>query len=766
MTEEKTNKTACPNCNTVYKLPDGFTGKIVTCKRCGVKFKATEGKSGRTCPIVGKLALKYGLITQEQLASALAFKESSHSSAGKEIPLEKILFDKGYITDEQLELLNFSEKYWQIRQLSNGFCAIAINKKILTPADAEAALTIQSAAFTQFQTIRRVSDILVETGKITLDQKEALLIAQGRLGSARTDKGKTEGEKSPASTPKTGKAPHPADTVTAPGKEARAIPETESKKENSEATARKRVSRDGAFELTVSADRLTAMIRPTGARETVYSVSHIHELLATEKITHGIVDEGTIIAYLKTGALEGNSLTVAHGTPPRPGTDATIIYHLHTGEKAEKTTPLGAIDYKDRGQLPHVNKGGLLAEKTPAVPGEPGMNVYGERLLPPKTTDPPLRNGAGTVLSADGLKLTAETAGQPKITFGGRLSVLTELKIDGDLDFRTGHVNFDGNIIVTGCVQSGFRVEGHHLTANEIAGATVKVTGDIKVTGGIIGADINCQGNIQAKYIRDARISSYGNITVLKEVADSTIETSGSCIVSGGKILASKISAKQGIQSRDIGTEMSAPSKLAIGVDAHIEQEIDGIRNVILKREERQRQLKTKLATMDVEEQTLHQRIAQLAQVQDRSLVEKRSLLAGIDTLKITNPDGAVSDIHKKIEELDQKAQAAETELVALFEKQDLTEKQMQEMELERKLLKEELEELKEEKRSILEWSKKQKSVAAVAVGGQIHAGTLISGVHTKIQLREMLNHVRIQEVKVTDPDAAVEWEMRISPLK
>lgn len=766
MTEEKTNKTACPNCNTVYKLPDGFIGKIVTCKRCGVKFKATEGDSRKTSPIIGKLAVKYGLITQEQLASALAVQEASHSPSGQVPPLEEILFDKGYITDQQLELLNLSQKYWQVSQLSNGFCAIAISRKIITPADAEAALKIQSGAFTQFQTIRGVSDILVETGKITLDQKEALLIAQGRLGTSHTGKEKTEGEKSPGAMPKTNRATPPADTVTAPVKEATAITETESKKEDFQATARTGVSREGGFELIVSADRLTATIRPTGTRGTAHGVPQVHDLLATGKITHGIIDDEHIIAYMKTGALEGKPLTVAHGSPPRPGINAAVKYHIHTGEKTQDMPTGGIFDYRDRGQLPHVNKGELLAEKIPAIPGDPGMDVYGQILLAPKTVDQPLRNGAGTVLSADGLKLTAETAGQPKITFGGRLSVLTELKVDGDLDFKTGHVNFDGNIIVTGCVQSGFRVEGHHLTAGEIAGATVKVTGDIKVTGGIIGSTINSQGNIQAKYIRDARISSYGNITALKEIADSTIETSGNCIVSNGKILASRISAKQGIQSRDIGTEMSAPSRLAIGVDAHIEQEIGEIKNAILKREEKRSQLKTKLAMLDVEEQTLHQRITQLAQVQDRSLVEKRSLLASIDTLKATAPDGTVSDTEKNIEELDRKAQAAETELAALFEKQDQTEKRMQEMERERKFLKEELEEYKEEKQSIVEWSKKQKAVAAVAVGGQIHAGTLISGVHTKIHLREMFRHVRIHEVKVTDPDVAAEWEMRISPLK
>ncbi|MFH0730127.1 MAG: FapA family protein [Pseudomonadota bacterium] len=752
MTEEKTHKTACPNCNTVYKLPDSFMGKVVSCKRCGAKFKATDGDSRKTYPLVGKLALKYGLITQEQLESALTFQTTTHSLPEQEISLDKILFAKGYITEEQLELLNLSQKYWQVSQLSNGFCTVAINKKMISPADAEAALKSQSAAFTQYRTIRRVSDILVETGKMTPEQKETVLAAQGRLGPTHAGHLKMEGENAVSGTEIPSKRITPAIT--------------ESEKEKMQARSQAGFAQNGEFELIVSEDRLTAIIRPAGGRGVANSVSYVHELLAAGNITHGILPDPKIIAYMETDALEGKPLTVAHGTPPKPGTNATIRYHMDTGEKSDKTQTVGIIDYRDRGQLPHVNKGELLAEKIPAVPGEPGVDVYGAKLAPPKSLDQNLRNGAGTVLSVDGLRLTAETAGQPKITFGGRVSVLTELKIDGDLDFKTGHVDFDGNIIVTGCVQSGFRVKGHHLTANEIAEADIKVTGDITVAGGIIGATINSQGNIQAKYIKDAKISTYGNITVTKEIADSTIETSGSCIVGGGKIFASTISAKQGIQSKDIGTEMSPPCKLAIGVDAHIEQEIAGIKNAILKREEKRNQLKAKLGMLDVEEQNLHQKITQLAQVQDRSLVEKRSILAGLEKLKTTAPAGAVANAGKKIQELDQKAQSAEAELSVMFETQDQIEKQMQEIELERKHLKEELAELKEGKQSIIEWAKTRKAVAAVTVSGQIHAGTLISGVHTKTHLREMLSHVRIHEVKLTDPDAPVEWEIRLSPIK
>lgn len=772
MTEEKTNKTACPNCNTIYKLPSAMMGKVVTCKRCGTKFKAEESAPHKTYPAIAKLALRYQLITQEQLDSALEHYETVASMPGKELPFEKILFEKGYIDGTQLELLSLSYKYWQVNQLSNGFCVIAINKKIITQADAETALKAQSVAFSQHRIVRRVSDILIEAAKITPQQRDIVLAAQGRLGPEHPSPEKSGADKAPA---EAAMPVHPADSAKAVSPSP-AAPSTEketpepagspAEEERSPFQSHAAIPEGGEFEIFVPEDGLSAILRPTGGQGAANSLSYIHGLLEDEKIIHGIIPDNLILAYMESGALEGKPLTIAQGTPPKPGRDAVIKYYVETGDKKEKVALMGAIDYRDRGQLPHVNKGDLLAKKIPAVPGEPGTNVYGQNLLPPKVVDQPIRNGSGTLLSADGMTLTAETAGQPKITFGGRLSVVTELKIDGDVDFKTGHVSFDGNVVVTGCVQSGFRVEAHHLTANEISGAIIKATGDVKVAGGIISAQINSQGNIEAKYIRESKLSAYGNISAAKEIADSTIETSGSCVVASGRLFASSISAKQSIQAKDIGTETSAPCKLAIGVDAHIEQELDGLKKAISKREEKREQLKMKLGMLDVEQQTMHQKITQLAHVQDRSQVEMRTTRENLAKLKSTAPDIAVADAERKIKELEQKAMAAETELNSLFDRQEQVEKRMAEIEHERKQLKGELEEFKEEKQSIIEWSKQQKTVSAVAVSGQIHAGTFITGVYTKTRIRELLSRVRIQEVKLSDPDADNEWEMRISPIK
>ncbi|MDX9786602.1 MAG: FapA family protein [Desulfobacterales bacterium] len=745
MTDTKTAKTACPHCGTVYKLPERFISKAVLCKRCGQNFKAVSGESPKTYPIIGKLALKYGLIQQEQLEAALAY-QAAHASDENKIRLETVFLEKGYLSEQQLSLLHFAEKYWHASQLARGYCAVAVARKLITRKDADEALKAQSTAFSNMRTIRKISDILIESGKITAEQRDAVLAEQGRLGPAAASPLTETEEATPGSAAKADKA---------------TVDEPAGRPETKEPPVGK-----GDFEVIVSQDLLTATLQPFGRKPATNTLEHIHRLLQARNITTGILSDSDIETYLKTDAPKGHSLIVARGTPPTPGTNAVLKYHFEAGKTAGKMIAGGKIDYRDHGEVPRVKKGDLLIEKTPITPGAPGINVHGASIPAPKPVDVKLRQGSGTKLSEDGLKLIALTNGQPKMTFGGRLCVLTELRIDGDVDLKTGHVDFDGNIVVTGCVQAGFRVHAHHLTAKEIMGAEIKATGNIKVTGGIIGAVINSQGNIEAKYIKSAQIASFGDISVLKEITDSTIETSGACRVANGKILASTISAKQGIFAQDIGTDVSTPCRLSAGVDAHIEQEIQGIQNAIARRQERHAQLRSKMAALDIEEQTLHQKITQLAQVQDRSMVARRDMQANLEKLKAAAQPEAVVEMEKKIQELAQKAKEAEETLTAQFDQQEKTEAQIAALETDMATLQEEIDELTTEKQSIRELSKTTKAIAVVSASGLIHVGTLITGLHTQLRLKETCHHARIQEVRTTDPDAANEWVMRLTPFK
>jgi uncharacterized protein (DUF342 family) len=329
------------------------------------------------------------------------------------------------------------------------------------------------------------------------------------------------------------------------------------------------------------------------------------------------------------------------------------------------------------------------------------------------------------------------------------------------VDLKSGHIDFEGDVKITGTIQSGFNVKAANVEAKEIMAAQVTASGDVVTTGGVIGASIKAQGQIKAKYIKQSNLSTFGDILVQKEITDSDIYTSGACRVERGKILASEISAKQGIIAADIGTELSSPSRLIVGVDDHIEAETEGIQNAISRRQNRLEKIETNIAAIDTEQQDIHKKIAEMAQVQDRALVQQRDLKKGLDELSGEDSEKR-QELEKAIESLGKQAQDAENSLGDFFEKQDDLALKTEKLQQETEQVNEDIYELKYELDAIRHWAKSQKKAATIKVSGAIVQGTFIGGPHTRTTLKENARHVTIREVKNTDPDSAVEYEIKL----
>ena len=78
----------------------------------------------------------------------------------------------------------------------------------------------------------------------------------------------------------------------------------------------------------------------------------------------------------------------------------------------------------------------------------------------PPAIDIELKIGQGAQLSDDGLKILAEVQGFPVYTMSRHIAVYQEYTTEGDVDYETGHINYDGNVNVNGRIKSGFKVEG------------------------------------------------------------------------------------------------------------------------------------------------------------------------------------------------------------------------------------------------------------------------------------------------------------------
>ena len=723
MTGEKTNIATCASCQTKYKVSDSLLGKKVTCKKCGNEFEVTKHDEIKQYPIVATLAVESGFISKKQLEETLSAQDSEEQS-GRNVSLEEILLSKGMISSEQMNLLRAAKQFWEERRLDRQFGTVAVRKGFATQEEVDRVLEEQATEFTETKVSRLIGDMLVDTGALTEKQCDLILTEQKGL------------EKEIESPDGVSDSSH--------------SPESETKDES-------------ALSLTVSEDGVEAYVSIAADLSDSISLEEVKDFLQGSGIKYGIVDDSLIGEFLGHEALQKEGFKIAEGKAPKPGTHASVKYcfdieHLKVGA-AEAG---GAIDFKHRGEIPNVKEGDLLVEKMPVEKGEAGIDVYGNPIPAPETRDIRLRCGSGAELAEDGLKVFAKIAGQPKISFGGKISVFPEYKISGDVCLKTGHVDFDGNIRVTGAIQSGFRVKGGNVSAKEILKAEIESIGDVIVTGGIIGARIKARGEVKAKYIEHSTIEAFGDVIAEKEIIGSEILTSGACKVVRGKIMSSVVTARQGIVGADIGTEGSNPCKLKTGAEDHIEKEVKGIKNAISKRKEELEELKSKAHELEQEDQQTHEEIAELAQVQDRATVKQRALTEEIEDLRKKGEQDKADQTENVMKELDAKIRTADEATNKLFGKQDQILKDKSEVQNKSKAIQEEVEELNDEKNGILESARGEEGVCVVKATGSIHAGTTISCAHSSRVLERTFQNVSVKEVRITDTDSEHKWEIRV----
>ena len=346
----------------------------------------------------------------------------------------------------------------------------------------------------------------------------------------------------------------------------------------------------------------------------------------------------------------------------------------------------------------------------------------------------------------------------------GRLYVHADLKISGNVDFETGHVDFNGHIEVNGRIKDGFNIKGGSLLCREIMKSTIEVTGDVTVLGGIIGGTIKAGGNVRARYVQQARIEALGEVVVENEIRHSRVITSGTCISAKGSILDSWVAAKYGIESLEVGSESSSPSSLLVGLDVNVRTRVEEIRMEIEEREAGLEKRRLSLSQVHAQADRLSLRMGELAEVWDRA--DMQIMLLKLNLPKLAAPADAAkrAKVAQVINQLEDTQAENRQHLEKLLDKQeplidDIGLRQA-EIDLEELAIKE----LKEEIERLIEYSQADINMARVKVSGTIQAETRLQGIHANTQITATRENVTLREVRRILPGGREQWTFEAIP--
>jgi len=724
----------------------------------------------------GYLALKLGFISEEQLARSLQMQKQASEKTQIDIPLGRVLEQLDYITEEQRAAVLAVQALGEGVQIEhNG-----------TEREAEKTETDKEEAESEAEESEPETD---ETESETDETEPEIEAAERQTEAAerQTEEAEPEPDKNE---PETAEAAPEADK-TAPDTEATeseaeateweaevtetAEPEMEASEsgpepESAATHAEKADELENRireyFSVDISEDKLTARLIPKSREREGVVFADLMDLIEAEGVRQGLVAEDILREFFADESGETQPLVIARGYPPGEGKDPEIIYHFETDYlKAGKVLEDGTIDWKDRGEIPQVEEGDLLAEIIPGVYGAVGMDVLGNEIPADPIAKANLAAGKGVKKASDGNSFVAGSKGTPNLSENQTLTVSPILQIEGDVGIETGHIEFDGHIEVAGTVQSGYQVRGASLRAQGLHNAEIFISGDVVVTGGIFESVIKCQGHVKAVHIHKSDIDAGGDLTIDKEIIDSTIELQGSCQADYGTIISSKIAARNGILAQNIGTAMSKPSHLDVGVDHKLRRELSGLKKMFAKTERKKKEIMPKINALRIESDQINGELGEVAQKQDQIMVQLRQLqdtFAAQETLDET----VQAEYEKAVAELESRRSQMDDHVEALMEKDGELEKVIGEFEEQETEIAEEQAELEERMDLLREKRETEKGKPVVKVTGDLFAGNKITGPKSKITIEEDCRHVNIYETDKADDGQFARWHMKIGPLR
>lgn len=270
------------------------------------------------------------------------------------------------------------------------------------------------------------------------------------------------------------------------------------------------------FEVTISEDRLHVyfhlrskvrhawrLLDTEPTNTIIVSAQPDHDIvLETVHLSHVIaeLEQKTISAQLDIASIQRElesptyrPVVIAKGKAAVPGKDAQLELYFSEQVESRFFEVGGSIDFRNHLQIPSAMRGEIIARKIPLIEGIPGIDVYGNIIIPEPPKDILIAVKPSVELTPDGAILALKE-GRPRMT-GGKVKtfdISTAYTVARDVDMETGNIVFSGDVIVYGNVTDGMIIEslGNVYVFGGVFNATITATGSIHTRENVIGSSL------------------------------------------------------------------------------------------------------------------------------------------------------------------------------------------------------------------------------------------------------------------------------------
>ncbi|MDR0946548.1 MAG: FapA family protein [Ruminococcus sp.] len=257
---------------------------------------------------------------------------------------------------------------------------------------------------------------------------------------------------------------------------------------------------------------VTVMAPQNGGTEV--STELIMKALDDKGVKAGIIEE--TVNSIAREKLYNTDFVVARWKQAENGVDGEITYHFEKSVEGKPTeNSKGNVNYKDLGIIRTVLRNTIIADITLPTDGEAGYDVRGTVLQPRPGKKASYQLGPGTQLINDDTQISAVIDGA-LFWRNNSFCVEPDITLKDDIDFKTGNIEFIGDITVNGDILEGFKVvsqKGSVTVKGAVFGGEVSAGIDVTLKKGCNHAKITAGGNIDSLFCEYSNINCAGDFT-------------------------------------------------------------------------------------------------------------------------------------------------------------------------------------------------------------------------------------------------------------
>jgi len=673
----------------------------------------------------GKIAIKFGLATKQDIDKALEHQKEEFKRAKIRKLIGDILVESQVITikqknailkeqsfldiqaekifdsyqsneidphndqqiDKKVNLSGYEKQFLQIKVLDQEFAASVIEKNLASKREVRIAQKVQEERFEEKKELPILGDIMVELNYLTEKQKNLVLKEQNRI------EGKNE------------------------------------------------IVTDAVIHVRISQDQMEALIKIKKDVKQV-SLQDIKQALETRGIQYGIYPDAILQCNLD---MENSEFIAAR---------QDFSLELIKAKKAFYHFDTHKIDTEAK------KKGATLAEQRIGGDTYLKKDLFGNNIEQTKGHEVTFRCGSGTRLSKDNTKAFAGRTGFPSLSIDGRLYVHPTINVLEDADLKYGPLEIYANLNISGVLTGAYPVSAGEINAREIRGANIEAIGSVRSQIGITDSVISTQGDIHARYLHHCRIETFGNVYIENEIIDSQIFCSGKISSSKCRVISSNLYGKKGIELAGVGNTKTKGCVLGAGTEHHILEKAKQINIEIKNVSQQLDELKDKRDEQNHFAKKSFQKMIELKIFHDRAKNKKRKLSNEFKKKKDSFKKEKLNNIVKLIGNLERRMESSLSSLKQLnelkkkYEKEKiLFEKKIKRLEPE---IKRKISNLQINLFAFFEWTKKQENSSQIKIYGTVFPGTLLKGIFSSLKIKKNLNKLSVFEKQSSTTESKI----------